>query len=334
MPFRKASHTLPTPPDSPQALPMRLKRQPSRFRLPKILRRTQTVDIINHSVVAASLQRTSGTSVAKGFSVQGEPNIFPSPAVPKTPHLVPRISTVRQEPGGWNESMTRKSPRKLRRMPQSYHDLRPCKSDNQLCRRPSSTEMKAPALLPSPLLSDFEDGIARHGYLALNNHRSQEDEEAIDYDDIVSGYCEDVFGGDCCRPESTSAVTAPQSGTQTALPEQIPRGPSPAFSGTSPGSNISASLRSPKRDRSSLSSEATWLSKSFGHQTYSRCMGQVERIQTNEKRLVEKSRRCCHLVEGPIDNSWTGERNAVSSSLTHAYNMKLLTVASTSLTPR
>jgi hypothetical protein len=321
-PFRKAVHTvhtLPTPPNSPQEPPKSLKRQPSRFRLPKLLKRIQTVDPINATVEGMTDHRYWRGQQCPKYD---QPGAMTSAAVSATQQPFLTLPTVAPISLASHELLMRKTSKKLRKMPKSYRDLRACKSDNRLDSEALQPSAKAPALLPSPLPSDSEDDRDRTTLFAFRNPRkplgAQADpsESSYEYEGIVAGYCEDVFEGKSQGPESTSIAAADRTADETTdlPPQREPQAPvSPR---TTPTSNMSATLRSPQRDRSSsLSSEATWLSKSFANQDSSACVGQLERIKMNEKRLAEKSRRCCHLVQGPNDDffaSWIGGRKAVS----------------------
>lgn len=319
MPLLKVSHTLLTPPDSPQGLSKASKRHPSRFRLPKILRRTRTVDLINPLRVSAGLHKPPNRSTTHECSKQEEPNVTTSPALPETTLPLSLILPVGSRPRLTDGSLIRIASRRLRRMPKSHHDLRASKSDNQLSLLPMSPDMKVAALLPSPLFSGPDGGQARNECFTFQDLMGQGGADANDYEEIIADYCEDVFGKDRHASKSVSAINAPECGNQSASPKRQPHGQLFAVSQTSPVSKISVNLRSPKRERSSsLSSEATWLSKSFADQDYSTCMGQVERIKVNERRLTEKSRRCCHLVQGPSDDladPWKGDGKTVGYSL-------------------
>jgi hypothetical protein len=300
----KKSHNLPTPPISPVAHP--LKRQASRFRLPKLLKRSQTVDNVasvdrnapwyNHKSSERSkcLKQDESTSGRCLVSREAEKPL---------PPVLPAIPTSRP----MDVSLTRTTSKKLKKMPKSYQNLRAYKSENELSVFTVKPAANPPTLLPSPLLSDSETAQNVDAFCAFRNPRglkaveTQPTEGSCGYEDIVSGYCEDVFQASRRQPENNSnEASTPVTSSDVRPPAT---------------SNMSAALRSPKRDRSSsLSSEAIWLSKSFAHQDYSTCAGQLEKISMNEKSLAEKSRRCCHLVQGPnfdLPRSWTGERKAV-----------------------
>jgi hypothetical protein len=319
--FRKATHTLPTPPNSPPEPSRGLKRHASRFRLPKILKRSQPANF-GTEVEKTTSQNKSITSEHPNFAKQDEPSVSAFRAVLdlKQPshHVLPVLpkSTVS------DEALNRTKSRKLKKMPKNHHNLRAYKSDNQLNSQPSKPFVITPALLPSPLPSDSEESQGRDTYFTFRNPRKPEDAQAkpteasYEYQNIVAGYCEDVFEDDRRPSENTSVVAPPRGRTPPITSSQQKITHSSAVTRTPPTLNMSATLKSPKRDRSSsLSSEATWLSKSFAHEDHSACIGQLERIKMNEKRLAEKSRRCCHVVQGPNDDlpaSRTGERKAVS----------------------
>ena len=135
----------------------------------------------------------------------------------------------------------------------------------------------------------------------FQNPRSMTTGSTYEDENIVASYCDDASEW-CEDAVEKFAMSSPGSPPSKCSPKLA-----------SPDAN-STKLRSPKRDRSSsLSSEATWLSRSFTTQDPSQCLGQLQAINMNEKRLAEKSRRCCHVVEGPTDPSpcWIGERKAV-----------------------
>lgn len=323
--FHKPSHAPPTPPLSPQTHGKELKRQTSRFRLPKILRRAHTSDSVSTAAPAAIQPSSSTVSTFSKCSTQDDPSDRAYPGVYGTKQPIPGPMPVVQMSVAKDDSLTRTMSKKLRKMPKSYQNLRAFKSDIQPNSELTKTSIRVPALLPSPLPSD-EEGRSREGFCAFQNPRGAVATKANDvqpsYEDegIVAGYCEDVFEDNIRSFGITSAV--PRGRKQNSAVPSEPQ-ESPHDSGdirTPPKSNMSATLRSPKRDRSSsLSSEATWLSPSFARQDTSICMSQLERIQMNEKRLAEKARRCCHLVEGPevdLPASWSGERKAVSPSET------------------
>jgi hypothetical protein len=329
-PLRTASHNLPTPPTSPQSLPKTLKRQVSRFRLPKILKRTQTSDSTKSAATEKILHNDSNSSQGQQYANYLRPGISTSRTFHEMKHPFPLILPIAPTPipTAKDESLVRTTSRKLRKMPKSYRNLRTQKSDNQISLQPTRPDMRAPNLLPSPLPSDSEESHGSTEYFAFRDPRRLADsqvrpaESSYEYDDIVAGYCEDVFEEDGRSAGSTfAAVAGKKSGPAT--PPQQQGSTTSATTRATPTSNMSATLRSPERDRSSsLSSEATWLSKSFATQDHSSCIRQLERIQMNEKRLVEKSRRCCHLVQGPNDDlptSRTGERKAVSAFETHQH---------------
>lgn len=321
-PFRKAPHTLPTPPTSPQAPPKTLKRLPSRFRLPRLLKKISPVEL-----TATTATEVTSRSVSSSFQVPegikqmelAAPTGHALHVLMQRPLLaLPTAPALDVE----YESLTKTPSRKLRKMTKSYRNLRSPKSDHQLISEPIKSNATAPALLPSPLLSDGgEDWCRRNAHLAYRVPQEAEStrpgpaETSYDYENIVAGYCENVFG-ESRRTEASSTVAVDRpSGLATPSHHHEDIQTSPSIR-TPPTSNMSATLRSPQRDRSSsLSSEATWLSKSFANQHHSISIGQLERIQMNEKRLAEKSRRCCHLVQAPNEDmpgSWTGERMAVS----------------------
>jgi hypothetical protein len=322
-PFRTASHNLPTPPTSPPSLPKTLKRQTSRFRLPKILKRTRTSDSTRSAATETILRSDSNPSPGQQCSKYPEPSISASRTFHEMKKPFPLLLPFapRPIPTAKDESLVGTTSRKLRKMPKNYRDLRAQKSDNQISLQPTKPDMRTPTLLPSPLPSDSEESHGSTEYFAfwnprkLGNTEVKPAETSYDYDDIVAGYCEDVFEEDGRSAGSTPAVAAGRK-LRPAIPPQPQESITSAATRTTPTSNMSATLRSPKRDRSSsLSSEATWLSKTFATKDYSNCIGQLERIQMNERRLADKSRRCCHLVQGPNDDlpaTRTGKGKAVS----------------------
>lgn len=331
-PFRKPPHDLPTPPNSPQEVQKELKRQVSRFRLPKILKRNQPVNLTASEATETNAGSGSSSSRALKCSNKIDPGLPTPRTLDPMEQPLPLVAPVASTSTAKDESLSRHTSRKLRKMPASYRDLRAYKSDNQINSQPTKPVIKVPALLPSPLPSDTEDGQSRRAHFAFQNPRehgssgveadeANATETSYEYENIVAGYCEDVFDENRTGSESAPAMIVDN---EWSLPDPLQQREStdtPAASRTPPTSNMSATLRSPKMDRSSsLSSEATWLSKSFARPDHSTCIGQLERIQMNEKRPAEKSRRCCHVVQGPNDDlsaSWTGERKAVRYSETH-----------------
>ncbi|ERF71909.1 hypothetical protein EPUS_08225 [Endocarpon pusillum Z07020] len=206
------------------------------------------------------------------------------------------------------ELLSRPKSKELRRMPQSYRDLKAAGSKDQVCSELLKPSLKTPELLPSPLPSEGDDNY--NGCFAFRNPKEAGPnpttfvESSYEFEGIVMGYCEDNFR------ERASRFRSPLVGglerqrcPATTPPKQPVDSYTSIFMRTPPTSNMSATLRSPKRERSaSLSSEATWLSKSYSSQDSSTCFGQLERIKTSETRLAEKSRRCCQIVPGPIDD--------------------------------
>jgi hypothetical protein len=320
-PFRKASHT-PSPPCSPQPASKGLKRQVSRFHLPKILKRSQNLDSVPplaHKAIQISQSGSCGPSKGSKHDDPSLPSFRKFGQMTQPPPLTLPVLSM---PPSNNELLARTASRKLRKMPKSYSNLRAIRSDNQLASQLTAQLAKVPALLPSPLPSDgeeIEDCSAQFAFrtpIALQDPRPKPAEASYEYEDIVAGYCEDVFEVSSPESDRCLAVFTHQNGSQQANTAEQETAPSSAVTRTPPTSNMSAVLRSPKRDRSSsMSSEATWLSKRFAHSDHKTCIGQLETMKMNEKRLAEKSRRCCHLVQGPNDDlpsSWTGERKAVS----------------------
>lgn len=320
--FRKAIHTLPTPPTSPQDPQKALKRQASRFRLPKLLRRSQPENLITTEPTKAICQIKSSSSEVT-YRAEKDERDFPSFRLPHEMErplrpLVPAIPTLATGDGPLTGTLSRT----LRKMPRSYHNLRVCNYENQFSSEPPKLPGNIPALLPSPLPSDREENQGGGTCFTFGNPVTREarhdtpTEVSYEYQNIVAAYCEDDFNEDVLACENTVVPAAERSRSPSTPVRQQDMHDWSAAARTPPTSNMSAILRSPKRDRSnSLSSEATWLSKSFAHEDHSPCMGQLERIKMNENSLAEKSRRCCHLVQGPTDDllaSWTGERKAVS----------------------
>ncbi len=320
-PFRAPSHALPTPPSSPQALSKSLKRQASRFRLTHLLKRTQPVDSAACAPTETILRTECSSSRGFKCSEQLEPSISEFRRIHEIKQPFPLVLPITPTSTAKEESLTRTTSRKLRKMPKCYRNLRAHMCDNQLSSHPPKPLVKTPALLPSPLPSDSEEGHSRNGYFTFQkprvprNTHAKSAETSYDYQDIVAGYCEDVFEENSRDSESTRVIAADRGRIPPSPSQQQDNTHTSAVTRTAPTSNMSAALRSPKRDRSSsLSSEATWLSKSFSNQDHSTFIGQLESIKMNEKRLAEKSRRCCHLVQGPHDDLpafWTGERKAV-----------------------
>ena len=321
-PIGKASHTLPTPPSSPRALPNILRRQASRFRLPKILRKTQIVDTTRPAAEGPMFHSDSSSLEGRTCLEHFVPNTLPQNAVPEMNQRSPPVPPDAPISTANGDSLARTTSRRLRKMAKSYGNLRVKSGDNQLILQPPKPVMKTPTLLPSPLPSDNEEGRALDGYFPFRHPREPGHtqitpaETSYECDSIVAAYCQGAFGDGGRASESVSAVSIDSELSPLTPPRQQANIHSSIDTRTPPTSNMSATLRSPKKDRSSsLSSEATWLSKSFASQNPSSCIGQLETITMNEKRLAEKSRRCCHLVQGPHDGlpaSWTGERKAVS----------------------
>lgn len=186
-----------------------------------------------------------------------------------------------------------------------------------------------PMLLPSPLPgstgtaaqlnSSFSSQTLQHPY----TRTPVSVQNGCVYDEIVAGYNSECLT--TAQKDQSSVGATPVAATTTPC-QQVQRKlasapehrrikvddhrESPATSPTSP------LLRSPERERSrSLSSEATWMSKSFTHQSYSTFVGQLESIRLNERRLQETPRRWCHVFESvddePADVSPNG-KTAVS----------------------
>lgn len=320
-PCLKATHNLPTPPSSPRIPPKALKRQASRFRLPKILRRAQTVDPNPADADRKILHTTFSSLEHREYAKQERLNTAPCRPIHAIEQALPLFLPVAQMCTSKDESLTRTTSRKLRKMPKSHGDLKAYKYDMQPSSQPPKLPVKSPTLLPSPLPSDGEGSQDHNCYVAFRNPKELRHTQVIpaetsyEYEGIVAGYCEDVFQETSRCSEGTSAVRSYQKRSPATPPRKQEITHTSAVERTPPTSNMSATLRSPKRDRSSsLSSEALWLSKSFAVQDPAACVGQLERIKMNEKRLAEKSRRCCHLVQGPSDDlpaSWIGERKAV-----------------------
>lgn len=320
-PFRKLSHFPPSPPTSPQGFPKILKRQASRFRMPRFLTRTSTVEPSRHPVAETALHTDGSFPSAEKCSEHEEAVLASSRTTDETqqpfapvPPLPPMIP-VQQD------SLSRPKSKGLRRMPQSYRDLKASGSQDQVCSELPKQSLKIPELLPSPLPSEGDDNY--NGCFAFRNPREAEStptnfvETSYEFESIVMGYCEDNFRERAPHFRSPSVVELErQRRPATTPPKQPVDSYTSSFMRTPPTSNMSATLRSPKGERSaSLSSEATWLSKSYSSQDSPTCSGQLERIKTNETRLAEKSRRCCQLVQGPIDDWPTacpGVRKAVS----------------------
>lgn len=334
-PFWKTSHTLPTPPNSPPEQPKNLKRHNSRFRFPKLLKRTQSDSTALVGKEAIRLNRSCSSHPTKR-PMQNEPNGLPFHVFQQAIQPLPLGQPSLLNQSAKDEPVLRTTSRKLKKMPKSHNNLRACKSVNQLGIQPPKPQMKTPVLLPSPLPSDSEESQGRNAYFAFRNPRGLEGnqikpaEGLCEYEDIVAGYCEDVFAGNGQDSKSSSAIAAERDPSPSNPSAQEENTDQSAVTRTPPTSNMSATLRSPKRDRSSsLSSEATWLSKSFANQEQSTCIGQLERIKINEKRLAEKARRCCHLVQGPNDDlpaSWTGERKAVCNPRHATTKLLLITL--------
>jgi hypothetical protein len=315
--FWKASHAPLTPPTSPKAPPRGLKRQTSWFRLPKILNRMRPVDSNISSAAGTIAPSDPSDFIALNSPKEDESSLEPFRTKQPLPSVMPAVP----KSSGTAEGMTETTSKKLRKMPKSHHNLRQYKFDNQLSSQQSVPPIRVPALLPSPLPSDTEEDQCRKAYFAFQNPREpaaahvKAAESSYECEGIVAGYCEDVFEGGSRDPEGTSAIAAERKRGPHSPPRLLITTDVPAARRTPATSNMSATLRSPKRERSSsLSSEATWLSKSFASPDRLTCLGQLERIKMNEKRLAEKSRRCCHLIQGPSDDvpaSWIGERKAV-----------------------
>ncbi|KAF7508900.1 hypothetical protein GJ744_008609 [Endocarpon pusillum] len=307
-PFRKLSHFPPSPPTSPQGFPKILKRQASRFRMLKILKRTSTVESCRRPVAETALYTDGSFPSAEKCSEHEEANLASSrttdeiqqPFAPVPP--VPPMINVQEE------SLSRPKSQGLRRMPQSYRDLKASGPKDQVCSELLKPSLKTPELLPSPLPSEGDDNY--NGCFAFRNPRPAEStptsfvESSYEFEGIVMGYCEENFRERAPHFRSPFVVELErQRCPATTPPKQPVDSDTSSFMRTPPTSNMSAPLRSPKRERSaSLSSEATWLSKSYSSHDSSTCFGQLERIKTSETRLAEKSRRCCQIVQGPIDD--------------------------------
>jgi hypothetical protein len=311
-PFPKGSEPLPTPPSSPRTLSKELRRQTSRFRLPRILRRAQTSELYNGRV-SVSVGGT-GSSAASAFD--GITNTLQTPRSPRAiqeltaaPSLVATQATPRN--ASQEDLLNGSTSRKLRKMPKSHHNLRSYMSERQLSSQLVTSTVGAPTLLPSPLLADVTVSKNQNPYFTFQNPRDRHESESeaiessYDYENIVAGCCEEVFEDNLKQNEITSDTVADQQ--LSSQRKDLVRTP--------PRPNMSATLRSPQRDRSSsLSSEGTWLSKAFAHRDHSICIRQLERIKVNEKKLAEKTRRCCHLVQPSNDgllNNSEGNHNAV-----------------------
>jgi hypothetical protein len=319
-PCPKATHSLPTPPNSPSPLPKGLRRQASRFRLPKILRRAQTVEPIL-AVTDKEPFHNTFTSLDDQENSKLD-KIDPTSCRPITAieRANPPPSVVSQICISKEELLEKNASRKLRKMPKSCRDLRACTYDSQARSQLPKLPAKIPSLLPSPLTSGGVGSPNYNGCFAFQNPKvpglAKVAETSYEYQGIVAGYCEDVFQDNSRGFECTSTRSPPQKQNRSTPPQPQEITHKAAIGRTPPTSNMSATLRSPKRDRSSsLSSEAMWLSKSFASPDPVATVGQLERIKMNEKRLAEKSRRCCQVVQGPTDDlimPWIGEGKAVS----------------------
>ena len=315
-PCPKATHSLPTPPNSPSPLPKGLRRQASRFRLPKILRRAQTVE----SKLAVTDRKPSHNTFSslddQEYSKEDKTGPTPCRPIPAAEHANPPTSSLAQTCISTEESLVRDTSRKLRKMPKSCRDLRAYMHDSQSRSQLSKLPAKAPSLLPSPLTSGGVGSPNHNGCFVFQNPKelglARVAEPSYEYQGIVAGYYEDVFLDNGHGLDGTSLRSPHQRQNPTTPPQRQEIPHTSAIVRIPPTSNMSATLRSPKRDRSSsLSSEAMWLSKSFASPDPVASFGQLERIKMNEKRLAEKSRRCCQVVQGPTDdmsNPWIGER--------------------------
>jgi hypothetical protein len=316
----KATHSLPTPPSSPQLLSKGVKRQTSRFRLPKILRRTQTLESIITTANRKVLHNTFSSLEDQEYSKQDNIGTTFCRPIPVTEQAVAFPSPVVQSRTSKQESLTRNTSGKLRKMPKSCRDLKAHTYDKQPSSQPQKLLPKTPRLLPSPLHWDDVGSQNYNVRFAFQNSKELRQaivaEPSYEYQGIIAGYCEDVFQESSRGSECTSTGRSHQTQSLVTPPQRQEITHTSGIVQTPPTSNMSATLRSPKRDRSSsLSSEAMWLSKSFAYQDPLASAGQLEKIKMNEKRLAEKSRRCCQLVQGPTDDlgvPWLGERKAVS----------------------
>jgi hypothetical protein len=318
-PCPKDTHSLPTPPNSPSPLPKGLRRQVSRFRLPKILRRTQTVESTVAVTDRKPFNNTFSSYGDQGCSKQDKIGPAPYRPISTSKHANPPTLPVTQTCFPTGKSLAINTSKKLRIMPKSCRDLRAYTCDLQPRSQLPKLPAKAPSLLPSPLNTGDVESPKYNGSFAFQNPKevglARVAELSYEYQGIVAGYCEDVFLDNSHGLECTSTGRNLQRQTP-ATPPQRPKIPHTSdVVRIPPTSNMSATLRSPKRDRSSsLSSEAMWLSRSFASPDPVTSVGQLEKIKMNEKRLAEKSRRCCQVVQGPADDMsipWIGERKAV-----------------------
>ena len=322
-PFRKVPHFPPTPPTSPQGFPRILKRQASRFRMPRILKKNRTVESSRRPVEEAALHNDGSTSGEGKCSKHEEAVLASSRNTDEAQQSLAPVPPVPPTINVLEESLSRPKSKRLRKMPKSYRDLKATESNDQARSELLKPSLKIPELLPSPLPPEGDDN--HNGYFAFRNPREVEStqttfvEPSYEFEGIVAGYCGDILHERTPHFRSPLVVELErQRRPATTPPKQQVDSYTSSCMRTPPTSNMSATLRSPKRERSaSLSSEATWLSKSYSSQDLSNCFGQLERIKTNETRLAEKSRRCCQLVQGPIDDwptSCPGVRRAVSYS--------------------
>ncbi len=327
-PFWKVSHIPPTPPTSPQRLPKILKRQASRFRMPRILKRTPTVESSRCLTEEVALYDYGSVSSAGRCPKHEEAVLTSSRITDEIQQPLAPVVSVLPMINVQEESPSRIKSKRLRKMPKSYRDLKATGPNDQICSELLTPSLKMPRLLPSPLPSEVDNN--HNGYFAFRNPkevgstRSTRVETSYEFEGIVAGYCEDIFHERAPQFRSPAVVEHErQRRPATTPPKQQLGSFTPNSMRTPPTSNMSATLRSPKRERSnSLSSEATWLSKTYSNQDLSTCFGQLERIKTNETRLAEKSRRRCQLVQGPNDD-WSTScpwvRTAVSNSEACSY---------------
>ena len=115
--FRKARHALPTPPDSPPAPPKSLKRQASRFCLPKILTRSQPTKMAGAEATKEVLQSKSCDFMEMNRAEQAETSMAAGRHLHELKQPLPFVLPLAPTSTVHDEALSRTKSKRLRKTP-------------------------------------------------------------------------------------------------------------------------------------------------------------------------------------------------------------------------